>query len=186
MIEESKKFSLADIIETELAIYRQIEEAEGEISEEMDLALEMVQIDRADKLDACKYILDQFDQRSEFLKKKEEEFRASRKKCEALQDRLKKRIKEGMVALGLTEAMGNLYRFRLSVSKAPKITIDETILPVDYCKVVQRYVPDRDKIEQDLELGLEITGAKFEPIMTLRSYINSGSTSKKKEKEAVS
>lgn len=170
-VPDSKKNTFAEIVATELSIYQQIEEAQGEISPALDLALQLVELEKAEKLDACKYVIDQFAIRADFLKQKEEEFRATRKTIENVIEKIKRRIKEGMTSLGIDEAVGNEYRFKLSVSKEPKIVIDEALLPETYQKVVQQYVPDREKIAEALSAGFQVPGATTEPVLTLRSYV---------------
>lgn len=173
------KLSLLHLVEMECSIYQQIADSNGEISEDLDLALQLVQLNKADKLDACQYMMDLFAQRAAFLKAKEEEFRASRKTVERVRDRIKGKIKDAMLALGVTEAKGNEYRFKLSTNKEPKISVNEEYLPREYFKSVTTFVPDREKIEKALNLGLRVPGAHFEPVVSLRSYLNTQSLPKK-------
>lgn len=171
MENESHKSTLFGLINQEMTIFKQIQENGGELSPELESALSEIQFDRSEKIDACKYLIEQFDFRAASLKSKEDEIREVRKRCEAVVERIKARIKEGMKALEVAEISGNDYRFKMVTNKEPRLVIDADTLPEDYKTAVTTWVPDKERIDQDIQLGLEIPGVTLVPIIQLRSYV---------------
>lgn len=175
--------TLTEIIETELAIYKQIEECGGEITPETDLLLSQIKLDQAQKVDACRYIMAQADLRIQFCKEREREFQIMRKAAERVKERLNYNIKIGMDALNLREIKGNDYRFVLSTRKEPKLVIDPDQVEEHYLQRVVEFVPDKEKIREDLNMGLEVPGCHYEPIVSLSPYPNNDVSDRPSQKQ---
>ncbi len=84
----------------------------------------------------------------------------------ALARRIKWSVLEYMKDKGITRVSSEEHLFR--VTKNPtKTKIIEAILPDEYKKPETKMVPDREKIERDLDEGIEIPGASYEQTVRL-------------------
>ncbi len=67
------------------------------------------------------------------------------------------------------EIRGKSFRFSVSPSKG-KLVIDDESKLGDYKREVKELVLDKDRVKQDLELGVPVEGAHIEKGYTLRKY----------------
>jgi hypothetical protein len=166
------KFTLHSLVQQAQAIEAAIVEVGGELSPELEKLLENLDLTIAEKLDGYSFIMDRFENEAAFFRTKADTFARVSKGLLLFQDKLKERVKLAMVAMGKDEVKGNEVRFKLSNS-APKLVIEnESMLPAAYQKIVQTVVPDKEKIREDLSIGLSVEGCKLVNGKSLRSYIN--------------
>ena len=84
----------------------------------------------------------------------------------AMARRLKWSILEYLKEKGIQRVSSEEHLFR--VTKNPtKTVIKEAVLPDEYKKEEKKLVPDREKIERDLDAGIEIPGASYEQSVRL-------------------
>lgn len=125
------------------------------------------------KVDACAVVLDRMAVSEEYWRSRAREAEAVGRSLSNAQTRLKNYIKDSMQISQTVDLHGDDYRFKLSESK-PKLVIDETQLSSEWLRVVQITEPDKEKIEHALRGGEIITGARLEPVKSLRKYPNKG------------
>lgn len=152
-------------------ILSQIAENGGELSEVLEQAFDVKGEELAVKADRYAMFLERLDVEADFWKQKAESYLKVSKSCKALKDRLNDNIKTAMRAMNTDELNGEEMRFKLSRTK-PKLVLDEAVLPVGFKMQVTEYVPDKKRIEEALEVGEQIPGAKFEATYSLRKYLN--------------
>lgn len=132
---------------------------------------QMLQVDLNDPLsvEAFNFISVNLEARADFYKKEAEAFLEISKKIMSLSKRHKEFLKSIMDASGKNEIRGKSFRFSISPSKG-KLVIDDESKLGDYKREVREFVLDKDRVKQDLELGVPVEGAHIEKGFTLRTY----------------
>lgn len=153
-------------------LLQKILENDGEILPGIDQELETISTAIGHKVDAYDFMMKKLDLEETFFKSQAEKYRAAAKRCAGTREWMKTKIKDVMRNLDKHEIAGNNVSFKLCRA-ASRLLIDETLLPDKYKMVETRAVPDKEKIAQDLELGHEIPGARFEDSFALRTSIKS-------------
>lgn len=153
-------------------IIAQLTENGGELSEVLEQAFDCTGQELQLKADRYAFFMERLDAEADFWKAKADAYSKVAKSCKTLKERLKENIKGAMHMLGTDEIEGGEYRFKLS-RLAPKLVIQEELLPDNFKMVVTETVPDKEKIKAELEIGTEIPGAKHEMVFSLRPYLNS-------------
>lgn len=160
--------TLRDLIQNAARLTDALIESNGEISLELEQALAINELLPA-KIDNYRATIDQLDMQEEFFRKRAAENAKIAKGFATVTERLKTNLKLALKTLEVTELEGNEYKYKIS-KMAPKLVIDESLLSAAYLMAETKMIPDKEKIKQDLELGLEVSGAKFEEVNALRSY----------------
>mgnify|MGYP003440004786 CR=1 FL=1 len=149
-------------------------EADGEITPDIEQALEVSSQSLAKKTDSYKYIMDDFEKYAEMLKEREDQISRSRKALENCVKRLKENIKHAMVAVDMNQISGDEYVFKLSNSKPSLVITDEKLVPKDFKYQVVSEEIDKDKLKKEIELIGNIEGAELRENKSLRITINKG------------
>lgn len=163
--------TLPELVAQAAIIEQKVIEAGGELTPEIEALLESVGQDLQAKTDGYCFFMERLDAQAEYWKTKADAFAKVSKSCKSLKERLNDRIKEAMKQMGLDEIQGTDMRFKLTAS-APKLVVDDALLPKDYLMAVTEYVPDKERIKEDLKNKCEIPGAQFEDVFALRKYPN--------------
>lgn len=140
----------------------------GELSPENEMRLEVILNRLCEKTDGYGMVIDQLTQQAEFWKFQKDKCAEAQRILEGAVQKLRDRMK---FVLGQTpgESMqGELYRFFLAKA-APKLVIDEEILPAQFKKTEIKQTPDRNAILCALEKGQIPEGVKLEENKSLRS-----------------
>ena len=167
--------TLSDLVQISHGISVMIIEAGGEFTPELEALISSVDTELETKVDSYVHVLARLEIETDFYKQKAEALTRIARAHASLRERLKDRIKDAMRAMGKPELLGSDSRFKLS-KMAPKLSIVEESLPVEYKTEVVSLVPDKDRIKKDLMSGSEIPGARLEEVVALRQYVNSKGT----------
>lgn len=162
--------SLPMIVAELSVVMNAIVENGGELSPELETMFDNLGSQLSTKADGYAYFMEKLEHEADFWKEKANSYLKVSKSCANLKDRLNNSIKLAMRQLGTDEVKGDDVRFKLS-KLPPKLVLDES-LPSSYKMAVTEYVPDKDRIKHDLEIGLEVPGATLEPVWSLRKYAN--------------
>lgn len=161
--------TLFEIVAQANAIERQILEANGELSPELESALANVDLAVTEKVDSYSVVISRLDTASDYWKAKAAEYTKLAKSTANASDRIRAAIKEAMQSMGKDEVCGEDVRFKLSKSKA-SLVIDDMMLDPAYKMVITTHLSDKEKIRSALDAGFEVRGARLEPGTSLRSY----------------
>jgi hypothetical protein len=145
----------------------------GELTEEVMALLEGTEKQLATKVDAYAELLEVCDADVAYWKEKAKVFQAAARGIENLKERVKERIKFVMESSGESELKGTDYRFKLSPTK-DRVEYFEAQIPDSYKVQVVSTELDKEKIKEDLDLGIDIPGVVKHKSHALRSYINKG------------
>ena len=171
-IAEKPSFTLHSLVQQAQVIESALVEAGGELTPELEAIIANLDVSVAEKIDGYSFIMDRFENEAAVFRTKADSFARVAKGLTLFQDKLKERVKLAMVAMGKDEIKGNEVRFKLSNS-APKLVIEnEMVIGDAYKKIVQTIVPDKEKIREDLSIGLAVEGCKLVNGKALRTYIN--------------
>lgn len=166
-----EKKSLPTMVAEMSLILQQVIEAGGELSPELETAFDNLGSQIQTKADGYAFFMDRLDNESEFWKEKANAYLKVSRSCANLKERLNNSIKLAMRTLDADEIKGDDMRFKLS-KLAPRLVLEEALLPSEYKMVVTTHVPDKDRIKADLANKVEIPGAMLEPVYSLRKYPN--------------
>lgn len=161
--------SVKDSHSLELAII----ENGGELTPELEASLTQISLDVAESVDRTHFALDRIENAVGYWKAKAAEYKKIADSLDTAHDRMKNYIKAVMADSGKSDLVGVEVRYKLSRAK-PKVVIDEDKLAPAYFKEKLTLVPEKERIKQDLELGVPVDGARLEESFTLRAYPNKG------------
>lgn len=148
-----------------------IETAAAEGRDLVEFEQQMLQINLNDphSVEAFNFLSISLENRAEFYKKEAEEFLSIAKKLSSLSKKHSEFLKNIMADSDKKEIRGKSFRFTISPSKG-KLVIDDESKLTEYTREVKEIVLDKDRVKQDLELGVPVEGAHIESGFTLRKY----------------
>jgi len=143
----------------------------GELTPELEAALQDIELNRADKVDSYKAVMDKMDVEEILWKERAAEFQTVARACRNVKERLKVNIKALMSSSMVTDVSGNYWRFKLSNSKDSVEITDSREIPAKYCTEKVELVPDKAMILVALQSGEQIDGVVLKKGTSLRSYV---------------
>lgn len=162
--------SLKDLVANELQFMTALIESEGEVKESMtDMQVKSDMLPQ--KVDNYHYRMSRIKSEIDYMKSRKKEIDSIIKRLKAADDWLKENMKFGMLDLGVDEIKGLDRRFKLSKSE-PKVDVDESVLPAEYCREEVVIKPDLKKIEEELRAGRKVPGARLVEVYKLNNYAN--------------
>ncbi len=161
--------SLRALVAQANEINQQVMEGDGVLTPELEAMLSEIELKLPQKIDAYAVIMERSEIEEAYWKEKARQCSEMAKRYSGVRSRLKDNIKFAMEQLGMSEAVGNEVRFKLTRSK-PQLVINEDFLDSKY--LVETIVKSVDKkaIEADLKEGKEVEGATLMEVFALRSY----------------
>lgn len=169
--------SLVVLVQEFAEMDRALIESGGELTPDLEAQMSITGENLKGKVDRYKLYMDHLDSRAEYFKAIEYQARDARKLFENHNNSLRAKLKMAMNALGVADLYGNDWRFKLSSAK-PKMLINEDELDPKYKKEVTTLVPDKERIEMDLTLGITVPGATLESTQSLRGYVHAAGRAK--------
>lgn len=122
----------------------------------------------ATKADNCGYMLEQLAAVQELFKVRREKWQRAERTAKNAIERLRHWVKWTVSQSDSGEIMGEEVRFYLT-KPTEKIVIDESKIPREFMKLVTSYIPDKERIEESVKAGIEISGVTRESIRQLRT-----------------
>lgn len=168
-VKTEEKKSLALLAEEKSTIERILEESGGEITPEIEEALNQLDLQTADKIDGYYAFIERCNSVGDLMNARAEELDKIATAHYTLAKRLKDGIQYAMSTMGVSEIKGNIKRAKLQPTKG-RLVVDEKLLPPEYMLQVVSQVPDKERIREKLELFEEIPGAKIEGGQSVRFY----------------
>lgn len=171
--------SLATIVNESNQIEAMLLESQGEITEAIEAALAVRDLELTEKIDGYSYILDRFSALESHYKEKAEFFSRISKQCSGVQDRLKNNIKYAMQEMGTSELAGVDIKFKVTPTSGSLVIDDAEMVPVEFKSEVIETVIDKKKLK-DAASKISIPGAHIEPGFSLRMFANTPDKKTKK------
>ena len=171
--------SLVAMVDSVKSLETLLLESGGEITPEIQDQLMIKDASLPEKIDNYALVIERFKSLEDFYKQKADFVLKMAKAFGAAQDRMKDSLKAAMHTLETDELKGFDIRFKLSATK-PSVVVDmPEALDTAYTTIEQVTKINKDRIRQDLELGVPVAGARLERGFALRTYPNSPATQKK-------
>mgnify|MGYP001561026313 CR=1 FL=1 len=147
-----------------------LQEAQGELSPELESWMDEVEKTVAGKVDAYHYILSRLEANEDHLRIEASALEAAARSIAKVRENMKARIKMAMLTMDTDEIKGSAWRFKLSPAQPRLVVDDEGKIPKDY--MVVSYSPDKDKLKAAIKSGAAIEGVHIETTDALRTYPN--------------
>jgi regulator of sigma D len=160
-----KKTTLGELAERLQAMAWIIEEAQGEVTDEVAEVLEAMdglEVELADKADRIAHVVNGFRAMAAARKERAKRENAAAKALENKADRLTDYLSHCLTQVGVSEldTRDNTFKFK----KLPAIAVidNEDALMGDFLKEKTTITPDKAKIKKALQSGVDVIGAHLE------------------------
>lgn len=175
-----KKQSLFDIVAESQKLMAQLFEAGGEITPEIEAALERVGTELITKVDNYVGFMDRLGHEVDFFKSRKAEMDKAKKSMENLQARLKQTVFDAMKTLKKDEVQGETYRLVIQNS-ANTYDINEGAVPAGYFIETVVKSLDKERLLEDVKMGLEVDGVTVKKNQYVKKYAATSQKSAKKK-----
>jgi hypothetical protein len=138
----------------------QLIESEGELTPELEQALDIAQTELQTKGVAYSYIIKKIDAECDIIDAEIKRLQSIKKARENASERLKTRIKQAMELFDMPKIETPLIK--LSFRKSESVEVDDiNSLPAMYKTIKLTETPDKKLIKDSLKLGKEIPGCRI-------------------------
>ena len=137
-------------------VYSEIENNGGEMTPELEAALEITEAERMTKGEGYVYVIKQLKSQSDLLKAEAKRLLEIAKQYENSGDKLADRLLQSVIAHGQIKTA--FVTISTRKSKSVSIT-DESLLKAEYLRI--KTEPNKTAIKEALESGQEVAGALF-------------------------
>lgn len=170
--QEKPSQSLVQLAKASSDVELALLESNGELTPEIEQALEVIAQELPAKVDSYSYLMDRMDQAADWYSGRAKQYEAVSKACDNVVLRLKNNIKAAMHLLGSTKVEGNEHKFSLT-PMASKLVLTGDV-PREYMKEVMKLEVDKDAIRSALVMGEQLPFARLEEVHALRGGIKRG------------
>lgn len=164
LLENEEKFGSATLMELNEqanAIERMLIENDGELTPELEDAIQNIEIHTARKIDGYAFVIDRAKMLEKFWKEKAKTYTNVGRGCANLVKQIQDRLKWVMEEQEKPVIEGDEFRFSLTdIAKRLEI-VDVDLLPDEYKIEKTVYEPDTAAIRAAIEAGEEIPGANL-------------------------
>lgn len=134
--------------------YQQLMDLELE-AEDLQKALDALEIDINEKCENIAKILDTLQAEANAYEEQEKRFKAKKQACNNRYESLKKYMADNLTKMGIDSIKTDLYK--ISFRKSQSVTIDNIkLIPQEYLKV--SVAPNKTELKKLLKTGLEMEG----------------------------
>lgn len=178
--------TLAQLFNEANEISMEVIKLHGEITPEMEKAIDELQFETAEKVDNYDWQMDTLKHNAEIIKTRGNGLLKIGRTMENIIERIRDRMKFLMVEGQKPELYGNDCYFKLIVSvKKPTAKYDEALIPAHFFDEQTVYVLNKDRLHDALAAGESVPGVSFESSETisLRRYDNTKTVANPKQKK---
>lgn len=164
--------TLINLVIESQQIANQIAKASGELSPEVENALDLNASNLTEKIDCYIGVMRALESLAATFKQNADDMKTAQKTLENRVESLKNRLKYAHEIMGTKELLGEMYK-TLVYDAAPKLVIeDEKNIPEKYMRIVQKMEVDKDAIKEAILAGESIPGCRFEITQAMRISVN--------------
>lgn len=160
--------NLIELVKRANDLEQALVESGGEITDIISQIEEDLRTDVKRKAEDYYFVLERMKSNSEFYKEEADKYYKISKSLETTHERIKDFLKGGMIAMDISEIIGEKVKVKLSDSRGKLEIVDENDIPQQYKMVVTTHEIDKEKLRADLEAGVHVTGAKLVKGKTIR------------------
>ncbi len=147
-------------------------ESEGEITEQVEGLLPVMEAKIPAKIDAYVHIKDQVEMQAEYFKAKAAQFAQAAKQMEKVAESLKERLKWAAGELGTNTLEGFDFKITISDSVPSVVVENEDQIDFVYFEEVRTLKLNKAKLKEDLLMGRKVSGAHLKHGKTIRFSTN--------------
>lgn len=162
--------NLIELVKLSNDVRLSLVESAGEITEDTEKALAVLESNLPAKVDGYKYLYDDMLAEAQKFKDKAAVFAKIAKSFEGYADNLKERLVLACGAMGVTELVGNDYKWKLQKAKEKVVIDNEAEISGLFKTIVQTTQVDKDKILKHIKDGRVVVGAHLEQTSFVKSY----------------
>lgn len=159
--------SLFHLTQEYLHIANILEENGGELTPELEEALEFNQEAVQVKGVNIAFVIKKYDSEIEPYQKEIERLQKAVKAKENAKERLKSYLKSNMERLGITEIKGEIMTIRLQNSRSAVEIVDKDSIPKKFLNKKIDVVPDKKAIKEALDSGQKVKGVELKESKSL-------------------
>jgi len=155
--------TLPELVQEHQILFNQISDAGGELTPEIEKALDEIKFALSTKSDSYAFMIKKFESEAEFYKTEAGIYSDYGRRLSRMADAMKTRIKYAMIEMNEKE----IGSFQLRNTKAIVRIVLEDEIPEEYQKKEIIITPDKKKIEEALKSGIVLTFAHLESNVAL-------------------
>ena len=159
--------NLTDIVLRALELSNVIASHGGELTPEIEQALDLNEQNFSEKIDGYIALIKQLEQTASVFDTYAKQMKDRQKGIDNRVEWLRSKLKSAHQALDLKAIDGNVFK-SLVVEMKPKLVIDSDRVPEKYLKIVQKFEVDKEAISDAILNGETIDFARFEAVHALR------------------
>lgn len=164
--------TLHELVTLSQDIKRALIDGFGELTEDAQKALELLDSRLPDKADGYKFVTDDLRNEAALWKKRAQDFLTVARTFETHADNMEQRLADACIQMEVKELVGRDYRWQLQNAKPKVIIDDETKIPSGHKEIVQVIKIRKDGILEDLKQGVPVPGTHLEESLYVRCYMN--------------
>lgn len=164
--------SLFALTQEAIEINKLLFESGGELTPEIEKRLDNLDLSNREKVERYAIVREKCLIEAAYLKEKADVLLKIARAHKLVEQRLGENIKKHMLSLGLKEVNGETIRYVVSPTRE-ELVIDEDKLSEKYKMSVTTLEPDKERIREDLNKGLNVDGAELKGGFSLRKYLRS-------------
>lgn len=178
MSDVSKKQTLTEIISEARAQNQELIESFGELTPELEAAIELNEKNLQSKVDNYYFRIQDLVNQLEIFKNIKKQADQGRNMIQRSIDRLKWNMEMGLKVMELKQVLGNYSKFTLTKTKQKVIITDPEKIPLNLTRAKTEISPDLEAIYDYLSKGGTLEGAYLEDNYYLRATGNNIKTVK--------
>jgi hypothetical protein len=153
--------SMFQIREDHLTLLTLIEDAEGELTHEIESALQLTEEQFQDKAISYGYVIKGFDNTESIIEDEIERLMVLKQRAAKRKELFKERLASAMLEFGVEKIESPTLKLSFRKSEAVEIT-DETVIPQE-CKelIPETWKISKTKIKEAIKAGEEVPGAEL-------------------------
>lgn len=152
--------SLYQIREEHLILLQQIEDAEGELTPEMEQSLCLTEEDFQSKAISYSYVIKGFNDTGDVIEKEISRLKKLQERAEKTREQFKARLAEAMIQFGVEKIESPVMKISFRKSEGVEIT-DETAIPSEFFDVKTVSTISKTRIKEIIKAGEVVPGAEF-------------------------
>ena len=150
--------NLYEITEQQQIINNLLEESCGELTPELEQALELNLENFSNKAEGYVKAIKNYNAEADAIAEEIKKLQAKKKVCENAVTRMKNALSTSMNIFGMNKVQAGLFKISLTTSKSVNI-INEDLIPQDYKRV--KYEISKTDIKKAIEAGETVEGAEI-------------------------
>jgi len=167
----SENKSLMQLVDMAAEIEQALIASSGEITEEMEELIPILNDKLPDKVDNYALLIDRLEYNAKYYSAKAQEFMKMASACEKFSEKLLGNVHWTMCKFHLDELKGNDYKYKMMKSESVAL-INESLIPTEFHNVKTTVSFDKKSLKEAIKAGREIPGAALQVNTRAQRFTN--------------